>query len=165
MRIPALNLQGKRFRLRQRLFVLFQRTELEKVADVQEAADRKSGRCLYYHESNSFSGSRTGFVCVDEVLCVDRGTEEQNKENEEKGPRAKRKKYVRDTAIGGTFGRMLGISILCCCCCCCCSSGRKKVPETDAERARTRRERDLQRDTDAARGMYRGHESGTLEMQ
>jgi hypothetical protein len=54
-----------------------QRTELEKVANRQEAADRTNGRYLYSHESNSFGCSGTGFVCVDEVLCVDRRTEEQ----------------------------------------------------------------------------------------
>lgn len=47
---------------------------------------------------------------MDEVLCADRRTEEQNKEDKDKGVRAKWKKYVRDAAIGGTFGGILGIS-------------------------------------------------------
>jgi hypothetical protein len=136
------------------------RTELEKVADRQEAADRKNGRCLYSHKSNIFRCSRTSFVCVDQVLCGVRTTEEQNKEDEDKGARAKRKKYVRDAAIGGTFEGMLGISTLCCYCCYCGSGGRKKKSETDAERARTRRERDLQRARTQREGCTEGVKAG-----
>jgi hypothetical protein len=53
-----------------------QRTELEKVADRQGAADSKNGRCLYSHGSKSFNCSWAGFVCVDEILCADRRTED-----------------------------------------------------------------------------------------
>jgi len=47
---------------------------------------------------------------MDEVLYADSKTEEQNKEDKDKGARTERKKCVRDAAIGGTFGGILGIS-------------------------------------------------------
>lgn len=123
-----------------------QRMELEKAADRQGATDGKNGRCLYSHESNRFSCSRTGFVYVDDVLCADRRTEEQKKEDEDKGARTKRKKYVRDAAIGGTFGGKLGISILCCYCRCCCSKAGRSWRWT--QRGHKCGARDVQRKRD-----------------
>ena len=44
---------------------------------------------------------------VDEILGADDRTEEQKKEEEDKGAMVKRKNYVRDAAIGGIFGENL----------------------------------------------------------
>src|SRR5271168_4263652 len=93
---------------------------------------------------------------VDEVLCADRRTEEQNKEDKDKGARAKRKKYVRDAAIGGTFGGtfggILGIS----------TAIVAVVAAVGGRRSRRRTQRGHGH---GERGIYRGRESGTLEMQ
>ena len=64
---------------------------------------------------------------MDEVLCADRRTEEQNKKDKDKGARAERKKYARDAAIGGTFGRILRISTAV------VAAVGKKKPDTDTD--------------------------------
>ena len=82
---------------------------------------------------------------MDEVLCADRRTEEQNKKDKDKGARAERKKYVRDAAIGGTFGRILRIS----------TAVVQQWAEEEAGYEHRRH----------GRSAYRGRESGTLERQ
>jgi hypothetical protein len=130
------------------------------VADRQGAADSKNGRCLYSHGSKSFNCSRAGFVCVDEILCADGRTEEQ-KEDEDKGARSKRKKYVRDAAIGGAFGGELGILILSAIVAILpvVAAGLEEAGDGRREGMDTARE-GFREGTDAARGMYRGRRAG-----
>jgi hypothetical protein len=112
-----------------------QRTELQKQPDRQEAAD--GTKCLYNFESNTFGCARKGYECIDEVLCVDRRTEGERMDNEREEERVKtrRKKYVRDAAIGGAFGGILGLFSLCCCCGCM----NQMVEEESAKKAKKER--------------------------
>jgi hypothetical protein len=59
------------------------RTELQKQADRQEAADGTNGRCLYRFRLGTFGCTRKGFGYVDEVLCVDKRTEGERTDDEE----------------------------------------------------------------------------------
>jgi hypothetical protein len=115
-----------------------QRTELQKQVDRQEAADGNDGRCLYNFESNTFRCPRKGFECMDEVFCVDKRTEGERMEDEEEEAMAgaRRKKRVRDAAIGGTFGGILGLLVLSCCCCGCAHENRKTKSRAKKEERR-----------------------------
>jgi hypothetical protein len=122
------------------------RTELQKQADRQEAADGKNGGCLFSFESRTFGCPQKGFECEDEVLCVDKRTVREMIEDEleeEMKKRASRKLYVANTIVGGTFAGIAGLLIWCCCCCGCCDDERDA--KRDAKMARKQQARDAEK--------------------
>lgn len=122
-----------------------QRTDLQKLADRQEAADGNDGKCLYSFESDTFGCPRKGFECVDEVLCVDKRSKAEKMEDEEEEAiaRATWKKHVKDAAIAGIFGGILGLLMLCCCCCRCCGrfNGERCSTKAKTQRRQAMNER------------------------
>jgi hypothetical protein len=87
------------------------RTQEEKEADKQDAADGKNGRCKYSYDAQSYYCTQRGFVCINETVCADHRTTKEKAEDE-----ALRVEKAKRTAaiVGGVFGGVIGVVLVTC---------------------------------------------------